>query len=53
MKKEGPVIEILPEEMPEFLNKLAVECFKDNPEIYWKLAQCSFWMQLCNERDKK
>jgi len=42
-------IEIMPEEMPDFLNNLAKEKFTEDPEIYWKLAQCALYLKLINE----
>lgn len=44
-------LEIDPKDMPSFLSGLATNYFTDNPEIYWKLAQCSFWITLCNRED--
>ncbi len=38
---------IEPEEMASFLNDLAYEYFKDNPEIRQKLVQCSAFVHGC------
>jgi hypothetical protein len=38
-----------PDDMPRFLNSIACDYFADQPEIKWKLAQCSFWIHMINE----
>ena len=47
--KNDVMPEITPEEMPAFLNEVA-QNFKDEEgqEIMWKLAQCSFYIFMCN-----
>lgn len=42
---------IAPEEMPEFLNELAMNRFAEEPEIYWKLAQCSLYLKFVVKED--
>lgn len=44
---------IKPEEMPEFMIKIATEYFRNNPEIRFKLIQCSAYIHGVNAVYKK
>lgn len=49
-KKREDIHEIDPSEMPAFLNDVAAKYFREDEYTFWKLAQCSFWIMLCNEK---
>ena len=40
---------IEPEEMPKFLNDIAAKYFRLNPEIRFKLTQCSVYIHGMNK----